>query len=155
MAGDGLFTNPHGQAEGAAPKLSPVAEDAQNSAKTPTPANLGRPWPPGRSGNPGGRPKRRALTAELVAELDQPARGKSGVTKGQRLAERLVSIALNGRRADSISAIRLIMAYTDGLPAQTFEVDLYDTAKQLAEQRGLDPGRVANLLDEVRSTNRS
>lgn len=111
---------------------------------------VGRPFQPGQSGNPGGRPKSKPLTALLKAELQQPARGKSGVTKGQKLVERLLGIALNGKRSESVQAMRLLFAYSDGLPVQTFELDVYEAARRLAEERQLDPDRVVILLDEVK-----
>lgn len=111
---------------------------------------VGRPFPPGVSGNPNGRPKSKPLTTLLKAELQKPARGKSGLTKGQKLIERLLTIAMNGKRSESVTAMRLLFAYSDGLPTQVVEVDIYDEARRLAQQRGLDPDRVVSLLDAAR-----
>jgi hypothetical protein len=106
-------------------------------------------WKPGQSGNPGGRPKRKPIAELLLAELEK-ATGKSDVTKMEKLAARLVSIALSGNRSDSIAAIRLIMSYTDGLPAQSVEIDVYDAARALASERGLDPEKVVAIYDTLK-----
>lgn len=70
---------------------------------------------PGVSGNPGGRPKGRHLADLLGEELARPA-AKSGQRRDQRMVERLVTIALSGRRAESLRAMQIILAYRDGLP---------------------------------------
>ena len=107
------------------------------------------PFQPGQSGNPGGRPKRKPIAELLIAELEKAA-GRSDVTKGQKLAERLVSIALGGNRSDSIAAIRLIMSYTDGLPVQRVEMDVYDAARTIANERGIDPEKVVAIYDQLK-----
>ena len=123
---------------------------------TPEPkTNLGRPWQPGQSGNPGGRRKTKPLTDLLKVELQKPAKGKSGLTKGQKLIERLVGIALSGKRGESIQAMRLLFAYSDGLPDQTVELDVYDAARRIAQERGLDPDRVVTIFDAVKSKRRA
>ena len=71
------------------------------------------PWEPGQSGNPGGRPKRRPIADSLKDALDQ-AVGKSGKTKRQALVDRLLGIALTGKRAESLAAMKLILAYKIG-----------------------------------------
>ena len=69
-----------------------------------------RSFPRGRSGNPGGRPKGQSITAALRAELDRPCADDPTVTKGERLAERLVSMALAG----DLGAIREVLDRTEG-----------------------------------------
>lgn len=108
---------------------------------------VGRRFEPGQSGNPGGRPKRKPITDLLAAELEKVA-GKS--TQGQKLVKRLLSIATQGKRSDSVAALRLIMAYTDGLPVQAVELDIYDAARRAAEERGLDPERVITLYETLK-----
>jgi hypothetical protein len=114
---------------------------------------VGRPFEPGQSGNPGGRPKRKPITEMLTLELEKLA-ARSSQAKGQKIVERLVSIALNGKRTDSIAAIRLIMSYTDGLPVQAVEVDLYDGLRRVAEERGLNPDRVIHLYEQLKRQER-
>ena len=75
---------------------------------------------PGTSGNPGGRPKTRHLADLLGVELQKPS-GKNGQTREQRMVERLVSIALTGRRNEAIRAMQLILAYREGLPIARVE----------------------------------
>lgn len=104
----------------------------------------------GQSGNPSGRPKRKPITDSLRAELEQPVRGKSGKTKRQALVDRLLLIALTGKRSEALPAMKLIFAYADGLPTQQVEVDVYDVARELAQARGLDPERVINLYEQIK-----
>jgi hypothetical protein len=94
------------------------------------------PWEPGQSGNPGGRPKTRHLTDILTAELAKPS-GKSGQTREQRMIERLVTIALTGKRGEALQAMKLIFAYRDGLPTQPVEIDVVQVVRQMAVERGL------------------
>lgn len=108
------------------------------------------PWEPGQSGNPGGRRKTKPITDSLRAELEQPVRGKSGKTKRQAMVDRLLLIALTGKRTEALAAMKLILAYTDGLPVQQVEVDVYDVARELAQARGLDPERVVNLFETIK-----
>lgn len=115
--------------------------------------STGRRFEPGQSGNPGGRPKRKPITDLLAAELEKAA-GKSDVTTGQKLAKRLLGIAMQGKRSDSVAAMRLIMSYTDGLPTQQVEIDFYDAARRAAEERGLNPDRVIHLYEQLKRRER-
>ena len=74
-----------------------------------TPQNL-RAFPRGRSGNPGGRPKGQSITAALRAELDRPCADDPSVTQGERVAERLLGMAMAG----DLAAIREVIDRTEG-----------------------------------------
>lgn len=87
---------------------------------------------PGVSGNPSGRPKRRHLSDLLGEELAKP-HGKTHKTRDQRLIERLVSIALDGKREVALRAMQLILAYRDGLPIARTE-----TGEPGAFERGFE-----------------
>ena len=90
------------------------------------------PWPKGRSGNPGGRPKRKPLTDALIAELNTAAQG-TDVTKLQAIVQRLVQMAAAG----DLGAIKHIHAYVEGLPTQ--KVDIRGEVERLAARYGRDP----------------
>jgi len=60
----------------------------------------------GKSGNPGGRPKRTAELAAKISEMDDALR------------VRLELIATQGEHRDSVAAIKLLWAYAHGNPTQ-------------------------------------
>ena len=106
----------------------------------------GKGFVPGQSGNPAGRPKTKLLTDLLRAELLHPARGKSGKTKAALMMDGLVTMALTGRRKDRIAAIKLIFAYTDGLPTQPVEVGVFGVVRSIAAERGLTAAETDRAL---------
>lgn len=106
------------------------------------------PWQPGQSGNPGGRPKTRHLTEILTEELAKPS-GKSGQTREQRMIERLVTIALTGKRGEALQAMKLIFAYRDGLPVQPIELEVRRAAERIAERTGADADWLIRRAQEI------
>lgn len=108
------------------------------------------PFKPGQSGNPTGRPKRKPVTEALLAELAKD-HGRKGQSKLEAMVARLVKTVISGKAREAVEAAKLIMAYTDGLPVQMVEVDVYDAARRLAEERGLDPEKVVSLFESIRS----
>jgi hypothetical protein len=101
------------------------------------------PWQTGQSGNPGGRPKRKVVTDALKAELDQITRG--GRTKADRLAARLVRLALAG----DVQAMKLVLAYVEGLPTQPVDLTIRDEAERLAQEYGLQPAQIIDLAERM------
>jgi hypothetical protein len=79
-------------------------------------ANL-RPWKPGQSGNPRGRPKDEfSVTAELRKILRQPA-GPEKMAMVAHFARRLIELACEGNP----TAIREVLARIDPLPQGAVE----------------------------------
>lgn len=92
-------------------------------------ANL-RPWKPGQSGNPKGRPPYKGVAARLRLLLEKDSQVAEAVqvlqdlgedveswdiqplTYGDLVARRLVDLAIRGK----MEAIALVMAYADGKP---------------------------------------
>jgi hypothetical protein len=110
------------------------------------------PWEPGKSGNPGGRPKTRHLTDILGAELEK-ASGKSGQSREQRMIERLVTIAITGKRGEAIQAMKLIFAYRDGLPVQPIDLEVSRAAARLAAAIGADPEFLISRAQQLAAEN--
>jgi hypothetical protein len=93
-----------------------------------------KPFPKGRSGNPGGRPKGLSITAAVRRELAEVAdllvartvMGEGDVerwqaealTKADVVAARVVAMALDG----DLDAIKLVWSYVDGKPTQGLDV---------------------------------
>ena len=89
-----------------------MSEPATNSELTPKPR--GRPFPPGVSGNPNGRPKDQfsfmGILRSALAEEN-----KSGHSVGERIVRRYIKLALQGNQ----QAAEALMARIDGKPAQS------------------------------------
>ena len=89
-----------------------MADDAANSE--PTARVVGRPFPPGVSGNPNGRPKDDFSFAGLFrAALAQ--KDDTGRSVGQRLVDRYIELGLAGNP----TALEALVARIDGKPAQS------------------------------------
>lgn len=107
------------------------------------------PFKPGQSGNPSGGQKRKPVTAAILAELARE-HGRNGKTKLDAMVANMVGLAINGRSKEAVEAFKLILSYTDGLPVQTVEIDVYDAARREAEARGLDPEKVVSILEGLK-----
>ena len=90
-----------------------MSEDAANNEET-APRVIGRPFPPGVSGNPNGRPKDQfsfmGILRSALAEEN-----KSGKSVGERIVRRYIKLALQGNQ----QAAEALMARIDGKPAQS------------------------------------
>lgn len=116
---------------------------------TPNVTHLKPAWQPGQSGNPGGRPKKKPITAAILAELAK-AHGRQGKTKLEAMVANMVSLAISGKNKEAVETFKLILSYTDGMPVQTIELDVYDEARRVAEARGLDPDKVVSILEGLK-----
>jgi hypothetical protein len=79
-----------------------------------------KPWQPGQSGNPGGRPKKKPVTDELERLLEQEAPHAKGKTWAAAIAEALLKKARKG----DVRAIAELANRIEGKPAQTAQVSL-------------------------------
>lgn len=76
---------------------------------------IGRPFTPGVSPNPGGRPKSaKTLRARLVKEFGEDAGG---------LVDRLKEMAFSRDRRLAFQATELLLAYHAGKPTQHMDID--------------------------------
>ena len=91
-----------------------------------------RPFKPGQSGNPSGRPKA-VLSRALRAEIDKlDGAAPDAPTKAERIAEKVVTLALDG----NLEAIRLIYDRVEGKPRQsvTLTIDRAEKVERALEQ---------------------
>jgi hypothetical protein len=79
-----------------------------------------KPWPKGVSGNPGGRPKQKLISAELERLMQQQAPGESGKTWATVIAESLVRQAAKG----DVRAISELANRIEGKPLQAVDLDV-------------------------------
>jgi len=79
-----------------------------------------RPWKPGQSGNPKGRPKKRDSLVSLLKEAleEEYLADKKGRTWAEVLTEQLLLKAVNG----DMVAQRIIWEYVEGKPKQETEI---------------------------------
>ena len=80
-----------------------------------------KPWKPGQSGNPGGRPRRDAITGALREQLASQTNSPDGgsETIADAIAAALIKHALRG----DVRAIREIADRTEGRPRQQFNIE--------------------------------
>jgi hypothetical protein len=105
-------------------------------------ANL-KPWLKGVSGNPGGRPKKKAITEELERLLEEEAPNGDGKTWAAAIAEALLKQAAKG----DVRAITELANRVEGKPVQAVAAEvggLEGLAEAIAEGRK----RVARLTDQ-------
>lgn len=99
----------------------------------------GRPFPPGQSGNPNGRPPKGYSITETLKEM----MGAKPEIK-QALGTKLIELALKG----DLAAIKLLMSYLDGNPIQRTELTgadgapvQFETLVGLVKEASLTPAR--------------
>ena len=96
-------------------------------------ANL-KPWPKGVSGNPGGRPKKKAITEELDRLLEEESPNGDGKTWAVIIAEALLKQAAKG----DVRAITELANRIEGKPVQPIAAEaggLEGLAEIIAEAR--------------------
>jgi hypothetical protein len=86
---------------------------------------IGRPWLPGQSGNPSGRPpKGHTLADKLRAKLDELSKlkgGSDGRTVGDDVIDAAIKLALSGE-PHAVRAVELILDRIDGKVSIPIEV---------------------------------
>lgn len=91
----------------------------------------------GKSGNPAGRPKRKPITAAVLAVWDKRVRESGDKrTHAERLRDRLYDIAFYGDDKQSLQAIKLLWLYLEGAPQQDMQVQVDDALMSIAERMG-------------------
>ncbi len=106
-------------------------------------ANL-KPFKPGQSGNPAGRPKKALLSDALRRQLAIAAPGMPEKTQAETIAAALIAEAIAG----NVQAIREVGDRTEGKPAQAIALDLdVRDWRQMAQSNGLE---LNDVLTEAR-----
>ena len=116
----------------------------QNSEKTVAGRieNL-KPWKPGESGNPGGRPKTKPLTSELERLLEEEA----PKAKGQTWAALIAQALLRKARKGDVRAITEVANRVEGRPFQAVALDL-DASDELVARIQRGRKRFAEMSDK-------
>jgi cation diffusion facilitator CzcD-associated flavoprotein CzcO len=84
-----------------------------------------------------------SITRLVRDELGRPAEKGSPVTKAQKVAEMVVTLAQSG----DLGAIKMVWAYTDGEPRAANEMTLRELAEHLAERLGLDAKELLSTFE--------
>jgi hypothetical protein len=121
----------------AALKNSDIDRDAQNSDETAAKRVIGRPFPKGTSGNPGGRPKKR-LIDEVLEELL--------LTDDSAVAQTVAAALLKKAKRGDVKAIQLLAERVQGKPRQAVQltgayggpIELRDVTREQARERILE-----------------
>lgn len=98
-------------------------------------------FPPGQSGNPGGRPKGVSVWAAILRELAKNPDADGIGEKTGELAKRFVSIALQGEESASLKAIGEALTRADGLPVKREERTV-EMRSIVLEERPPDAGSI-------------
>jgi hypothetical protein len=111
-----------------------------------------KPWKPGQSGNPGGRPRRNAITGALSEQLASHTNGGS-----ETVADAIAAALIKGALRGDVRAIREIADRTEGRPRQQFNIEasatFSDTSPKYDFSRFSDEQlcRLAELLELAKS----
>ncbi len=106
-------------------------------------ANL-KPFKPGQSGNPAGRPKKALLSDALRRQLAIAAPGMPERTQAEAIASALIAEAILG----NVAAIREVGDRSEGKPAQAIALDLeVKDWRTLAASNGLE---INEIIAEAR-----
>lgn len=111
------------------------------------PENL-KPWKPGQSGNPGGRPRKNPLTDELVHLLEQTAPNAQGKSWALVIAEALLKRARSG----DVRAFTVLANRIEGKPHQSVALDV-NANPSLAELIAAGRRRVEERLETAHKVN--
>jgi hypothetical protein len=119
---------------------------AQNSAKTARGGKrvIGRPFPKGKSGNPGGRPRGSGLLSKALRDLlaKPKVRDRYGRTHAEIVAAALIKQAEKGH----VPAIRETGDRSEGRPYQAVELLGRDGSDLIPDEL---PAKVLKLLEMV------
>lgn len=61
------------------------------------------------------------------------------MTNNEYVAKRLVQIAKGAKDSEALQAIKLLLSYFEGQPAQPIKLDIHKAARRIAEETGADP----------------
>ena len=96
------------------------------------PENLRPPWKKGEAPNPSGRAKRKPITDEIKAQLEQACRaGPAGRTNLQAGVQKLMDQFVGGEP----HAQKLVLEYVEGPPTQ--RIDFRGEVERLADEYGM------------------
>lgn len=127
--------------------MSDVPESKRRSL-----ANLRPPVQVGEVLNPYGRRGKVSMLDAIRKELlRHPTSNPDGISNNEAIARRLVSIALNARDADALTAIKLLLAYFEGEPTKPVKLEIRRAAVTIANRTGADPDWLIMRAEQLAS----
>ena len=96
---------------------TPMADETAEKQQKRVP---GRPFKPGESGNPNGRPKKGETVSDAIREFGQRV-NDDGSTAREAVAEKLYALALKRNDQVGLGAIKYIADRWEGTPRQTMD----------------------------------
>ena len=103
-------------------------------------------WVKGQSGNPQGRPSGRTFVDLLRRELAKPTVEGSTVTKSEMVVARLVDLV----QAGDVGALKLGIAYWQGLPKEHLELEMRREVERIAAEYELDSKELVDFVEARR-----
>lgn len=101
-----------------------------------------KPFKPGETGNPNGRPRGASVTSAIRRQLDKEAvqmRGGQPVATGRTTAEHLADVAINKALRGDFKFFRYLVDRVEGRTPLVITPRSGDPRQELAELLGIDP----------------
>lgn len=93
-----------------------------------------------------GRPKKKHVSDAMLAELKRKPPGEQ-----RSYAQLIAKTAITEAIAGDATWGRIVLEYTEGKPTQPLEIDISAEAARMAEECGVDLGKVVSIYERLSS----